>query len=169
MEGAGKSGEFFAGFITGMLRWLTTEIGTSPLVITTGTDSYLSGQEIAFEGRLFDNMFSPVSGAVISLNVDNDPALKVIFEETAPSVYTGMLRSIASGTHTYSAEAVVEGSRVAETGGEFTVEDFSLIHPEFISERKEEERHLYLSPVFPIIIISLLATEWIIRKRRGMI
>ncbi|MFC1693361.1 hypothetical protein ACFL1R_07645 [Candidatus Latescibacterota bacterium] len=204
MEGAGKSGIFFDNFVEGAFRWLTSDIESSPLIVTTDSRHYLSGQEIAFEGRLFDNVYMPVPGAEISLIVDDDPGLKIFLEEKTPAVYTGTVRSMEPGTHIFKAEAFLEGGQLAETSGDFTIEEFSLemldsapdpvllgaiasrtggisvttsgidsvlsaIKPHPTTERHERDHHLSLSPLMPALAVVLLAVEWIMRKRRGMI
>jgi len=203
MEGAAKGGTFFNSFVLGTLRWLTSDIETSPLAITTGSKSYLSGQRIDFEGRLFDKVYMPVSGADISLVIDNDPAHKVFLDETAPGVYTGQSTGMEAGSHQFTAVAYVGNTRFAESSGSFLVERFSLemlnlepdrnllaalasrtggicvtsagidsvlssLTPHVTTERREKEYHLYLSPVIPALVIGMLALEWGIRKRRGM-
>ncbi|MCE5251307.1 hypothetical protein LLG96_13915 [bacterium] len=126
MEGAGKSGGFYDGFVRGMLRWLTSSTDASPLTVTTDSHTYLSGQEIVFEGRLFDNVYSPVPGAEISIEIDGDPSAKVILDERTPAVYTGTLRGSAPGAHVFEATAFIGGERFAEARGGFTVQSFSL-------------------------------------------
>ncbi|MBN1291949.1 MAG: hypothetical protein JXB48_08930 [Candidatus Latescibacteria bacterium] len=125
MEGAGKRG-FYSVFISGLLRWLTSGSESSPLTVNAESLNYLSGQEIVFEGRLFDNIYSPVSGAEISLVIDENPAFKLILEEHDPAVYTGVLNSAAPGDHTFRATAYLNGNHFAESTGKFSVEEFSL-------------------------------------------
>jgi len=204
MEGAGKEDLFFSAFVMGTFRWLTSDTETSPLSVTTDQRSYLSGQEISFEGRLFDNIYTPVSGADISLIIDDDPSLKVILEETSPAVYHGKQRSIKPGEHVFSAVAYIGNNRFAESSDSFSVEQISLdmfdskpdpalmgtiakrtggigvtfsgidsiftsLQPRFNTERYTEKHHVYLSPFMPFVIVILLAVEWGIRKRRGML
>lgn len=126
MEGAGKGGEFFDTFVMGTLRWLTAGIETSPLTVTTDSQTYLSGEEVGFEGRLFDNVYMPVSGADVSLIIDDNPALKVFLEETGSAVYTGTIRSVEPGEHVFKSTAFVGDTRFAESSGTFLVENFSL-------------------------------------------
>lgn len=204
MEGAGKGGGFFDSFVRGTVRWLTSENEASPLVVSTDAGSYLSGQDVRFEARVFDTVFTPLSGAEVTLAVDNNPALKMVLEETGPGLYTGSLRSIPPGNHTFSAAASVEGRRYAGTSGTFAVERFSLeildpspdpvsmaavaaatggiavtaagidsvlsrIAPRTVTEREERVHRPALNPLMPSLIVFLLAVEWFIRKRRGMI
>lgn len=126
MEGAGRSGGFFKGFVLGTLRWLTSDTDSSPLIVTTDSKTYLSGEKITFEARLFDNVYSPVSGAEISLVADNDLSKKIILEERTPAVYNGILRGAAPGAHSYRAQAFTGGDLLAETTGSFPVDPFSL-------------------------------------------
>jgi len=203
LEGSGREGAFFDSFVLGTLRWLTSGAETSPLAVTTDRPTYLSGQEIAFEGRLFDNVYMPVANAEISLVIDDDPAMKVFLRETSPAVYAGTIRGIDPGGHRFTAVAFVGDTRFAETSGTFLVERFSLemldtspdpavmgeiaansggvaVTPAGIdsvlaalpstlkSERREEDIHPYLNPLFPVIAIALFLVEWTVRKRRGM-
>lgn len=126
MEGAGKGGAFYKNFVLGAINWLTSDVDTSPLTVTSDHRTYLSGQEITFEARLYDNVYSPVSGAEITLVIDSDPASKIILQETKPSVYTGTLRSLEGGEHSFKAIAFLDGRRFAESTGAFTVQNFSL-------------------------------------------
>lgn len=126
MEGAGKSGDFYDTFVKNSVRWLTSETESSPLTVSTDSKSYLSGQEIFFEGRVFDSVFMPVTGAEVNLTVDNDQSQKVILEEKQPGTYTGISRSTSPGNHSFTAVAYVNGKRYAEQKGSFGVENYSL-------------------------------------------
>jgi hypothetical protein len=204
MEGAEKGGGFFDSFVRGTVRWLTSEIEASPLAVTTDAGSYLSGQDVRFEARVFDTVYMPISGAEVILTVDNNPALKAVLDETQPGLYTGSLRSLPPGRHTFSASASVEGRRYADATGTFEVERFSLelldpspdpesmaaiaantggiavtaagidsalsrISLRTVTEREERDHRLAFNPILPSLVILLLAVEWFIRKRRGMI
>ena len=126
MEGAGKGGGFFQSFVLGALRWLTSGADTSPLTVTTDSRTYLSGQEIIFEARLYDNIYSPVSDAGITIVLDDDLSTKVILEESAPAVYTGKLSGASPGDHRFTSQAFVGGNLFAENAGQFFVDEFSL-------------------------------------------
>ncbi len=126
MEGAGKGGSFYSHFIKGAVNWLTSETETSPLTVTTDKAVYLGGQEIRFEARLYDNVYSPVSGAEITLTIDNNPSSKIILNETLPAVYTGTLKGPEAGMHRYIAVAYLDGEHFAKSSETFMVENFSL-------------------------------------------
>jgi len=204
MEGAGKSGEFYDALVKGTVGWLTSETESSPLSVSTDSKSYLSGQEITFEGRVFDSVYMPVPGAEVNLTVDNDSAQKVILEEKRAGIYIGVSRSTSPGEHSYNAVAYVNGKRYAEQKGSFGVENYSLemldsspdpqllgelarktgglsvttagtdsiltrVKIQTTSEREEKDYPITLNPLMPLLVILLLAVEWTIRKRRGMI
>jgi hypothetical protein len=126
MEGAGKNGTFFDSFIRGAAHWLTSETEISPLTVTTDAKTYLGGQEIFFEGRVFDTVYRPLSGAEVSLIIDGDTARRVILEETRTGIYTGSALSDLPGIHSWTATAFLDGKRHGETTGKYTVESFSL-------------------------------------------
>ncbi len=126
MEGAGMSGGFYREFVAGTVGWLTSEAGISPLTVTTDRKTYLSGEEIIFDARLYDAVYSPVGGAEITLEIDGDPSSKIILDENSSAVYTGTLRSIGSGDHEFRAVAFLDGRQYAEYNGSFSVQDFSL-------------------------------------------
>jgi hypothetical protein len=126
MEGAGKSGAFFDTFVRGAVRWLTSEAEISPLTVVTDTKTYLGGQEIFFEGRVFDAVYRPVSGAEVSLTLDGDSSRRVILDETRSGVYTGSALSAVPGDHSWAATAYLDGNRHGEASGKYTVESFSL-------------------------------------------
>lgn len=204
MEGAGKGGAFFDTFVRGAVRWLAAETELAPLNVATDAKSYLGGQEVQFEGRVFDSVYRPVSGAEVSLVLDGDTARKVILEETRPGVYTGSAQSAAPGEHSWAASAFVESRRHGDASGKYTVEPFTLelldttpdpgalgalaaksggiavtaagvdsvlgrLAPRTATERSERAHHLALHPFLPGMVIFLLAAEWLLRKRRGMI
>lgn len=204
MEGAGKGGALFDTFVRGAIRWLASETEMSPLTVVTDAESYMGGQEVRFEGRVFDTVFMPVPGAEVSLTLDNDTARKVILEEKQPGVYEGAAQTASPGGHSWSANAFVGGKQYATASGKFTVDTFSLemldsspdpetlgaiahrsgglavtsagvdsvlskLKPRMVTEREEAEHHPTLSPFLPALVILLLAVEWFIRKRRGMI
>ena len=126
MEGAEKGGSFFSHFVKGAVNWLTSETETSPLSVTMDKAVYLGGQEIKFEARLYDNVYSPVSGAEITLSIDNNPSSKILLKETLPAVYTGTLKGPEAGMHRYSAVAYLDGKHFSKSSDTFMVENFSL-------------------------------------------
>ena len=126
MAGADRSDTMFDAFVTGCIRWLTASPETDPLRVTTGSAVYPGGAEIDFEGRLYDHVFSPLPGAEIDVTVDDNPAWRLFLGETTPGLYTGMLRGIPSGEHSFRAAAYLDNRMIAEYEGSFTVADFSL-------------------------------------------
>ena len=126
LAGAQGDGSFYSSFVTGAVHWLAAEADTSPLAIETDRPTYMSGEEIGLTGRLYDSVFSPVSGADVSVTIDDSPELKVFLEEREPARYAGSLSGLSPGTHMFVATAFVGNARFAETEGTFTVEPFSL-------------------------------------------
>ncbi len=126
MEGAGKSGAFFDGFVQRTIRWLASETELSPLTVVTDSKTYVGGQEIRFEGRVFDTVYRPVSGAEVSLTIDGDTARRVILDEIRTGVYAGSSVSSVPGAHVWAATAFLNGKPHGETSGRYTVESFSL-------------------------------------------
>jgi len=126
MEGTGKGGDFFNNFVIGTINWLTSDTETSPLTVTPDYTTYLSGQEINLEARLYNNVYVPVAGAEITLVIDNDPASKIIFQETKPATYTGQLNGLKAGKHGFNTVAFLDGKRFAECADTLTVQNFSL-------------------------------------------
>ncbi len=126
MEGAGKSGAFFDTFVGGAARWLATEADGSPFTVSTDANTYLGGQEAFFEGRVFDAVYQPLSGAEVSVIIDGDVSRKAILAETRPGVYAGSVRSATPGEHAWAATAFVDGKHHGDASGAFTVENFSL-------------------------------------------
>ncbi|MFC1606479.1 hypothetical protein ACFL47_00790 [Candidatus Latescibacterota bacterium] len=126
MAGVEKNSSFFTSFVVGTLRWLTSGTDISPLMVSSDSRTYLSGQEIAFEARLYDSVFSPVQDAEISIEIDGNSAVKTILTGSVPGVYTGITRGTGPGEHRFRARAYVAGSLFAESEGEFTVDEFSL-------------------------------------------
>ena len=203
LEGAGRETGMYTNFILGTLRWLTSKTDESPLTIKTGRRTYLSGEDVVFDARLFDNVFSPVSGADIAVTIDNGPG-KIMLDEKERTVYTGAYRGAAPGKHAYRAIAYVDNRPAAVAVGEFMVQDVSLemldsspdfatmgylsahtgglsvtpagidsltgiLKPSYKHERLEENNYLALNPLMPLLAVVLLAVEWWLRKRRGMI
>ncbi|MFC1541334.1 hypothetical protein ACFL50_02655 [Candidatus Latescibacterota bacterium] len=170
MEGAGKGGGFFRSFVDGNVNWLTSEAESSPLNVKTDRTVYLGGQEINFEARLYDAVFSPVGGAEVTIEIDNNPASKIILSETQPSVYTGTLKSIDSGEHAFLSTAFLDGRLFAESTGSFTVQNFSLEHLDITVNRElmrsiaERNGGINVSPSGIDSVLSRLETQIITER-----
>ena len=170
MEGAGKGGSFYGSFVSGTIDWLTSEADISPLNVTTDRTTYLGGQEINFDARLYDAVYSPVGGAEITLEIDSDPESKIILRETRPSFYTGTLRSIGSGEHVFRATAFLDGRLFAERSGGFSVQDFSLELLDATADRElmraiaERTGGLNVSPAGIDSVLARIETEIITER-----
>ncbi len=134
MEGAGKGTMFFDTFLRGTIRWLASETDMSPLSVTTDAGTYLNGQEARFEARIFDSVYMPVSGGSVTVQVDNDPALNTVLDETTPGIYKGAIRGIPPGAHTWTVSSTVGGARYADASGTFTIEKTSIESLDFTSD-----------------------------------
>jgi hypothetical protein len=134
MQGAGRGTLFFDTFLRGTVRWLASETDMTPLTVTTDAGSYLNGQEVRFEARIFDSVYMTVSGGGVTARVDNDPALNTVLDETGPGIYKGAIRGVPPGAHTWTASSTVGGSRYADATGTFTVEKTSIESLDFTSD-----------------------------------
>jgi hypothetical protein len=203
MVGAGRSG-FFSAFMIGTVRWLTTDREGSPLTVTTDRETYLGGERIRVEARLYNAVRRPVTGAEIRVVVDGDPGLTVFLDEAEPAMYTGTLPGLSAGTHTFRAVAYRDGSEFAAAEDTLAVSPTSLeqfdrspdpvlmgavagraggmsvttsgidsvlavVSPGTITERRESEHRPARGAVLLLAIMVLFATEWFIRRRRGMV
>jgi hypothetical protein len=141
------------------------------LTISTDSKSYLSGQEIFFEGRVFDSVFMPVAGAEVSLTVDNDQSQKVILEEKKPGTYTGIARSTSPGSHSFTAAAYVNGKRYAEQKGSFGVENYSLEmldsspDPQLLGELARKTGGLAVTAAGADSVLSRIKTQTAIERQ----
>jgi hypothetical protein len=126
LESMGEGRGVFDTVMVRLLRWLTSAQQSSMLSVTTDARTYLSGETVFFDGRLYDDVYTPISGAKISVTLDNDPSRRILLEETSPAVYSGEFHSVGTGSHIYSAEAHLDGELIAETEGEFDVQEFSI-------------------------------------------
>ena len=125
MVGAGRSG-FYRAFVTGTVRWLTTDRACSPLTLTTDRETYLGGERIRVEARLYDAVRRPVTGAEIRVVMDGDPGLTVFLDETEPAVYAGGLPGLSAGIHAYRAVAYRDGSEFAAAADTLAVSPMTL-------------------------------------------
>lgn len=125
LEGAGMDEGFYKGFVTGLINWLINENEEAPLTVSTDYSSYLSGQEINLEARLFDSVYSPISGAEIMVKT-NASGIKTVLDESKPNIYTGKFGGLPPGEYSYIAAAFIKGKKYTETSGKILVENYSV-------------------------------------------
>jgi hypothetical protein len=125
LEGAGMDEGFYRGFVKGLANWLINENEETPLTVKTDYSSYLSGQEINLEARLFDSVYSPVSGAEIMVKT-NASGIRTVLDESKPDIYTGKIGGLPPGEYSYIAAAFLKGKKYTETTGKILVENYSV-------------------------------------------
>ena len=126
MRGVGETDQVVRFFWKRMVRWLLTEDDLAKLRVSTGKTSYRSGERIEVKAELFDDLLRPVEEADVVLEVAGRPDDGLILARKEKGLYSGALRGLQQGTHSYRVLAKWAGGGEAGAVGELTIGRYSV-------------------------------------------
>lgn len=201
---------FFAAFLTNIVQWLTAPEDRGPVIVKTVNDAFVAGEQISFEGQVYDPQQRPLDDADVRVTIrQGSGTTETVLAPAGNGRYEGSVPGLGEeGAFAYVATATRGGSLVGSdsgtvriggvqpefletrmnapllrqlaerTGGAFlSQQTFGRIvellarQPSFVltEEMDATEHNVRNRPLMVAAIILLLAMEWFLRKRSGMI
>jgi hypothetical protein len=98
MVGIQGGNHHYLNMIHQMVRWLVKEPGMRPVQLFSDKDTYQLGEAVALRIRVLDHDFSPATGAVLNLVVQ-DPQGQSVQVNTAPTDEPGEFQATLKAEH----------------------------------------------------------------------
>jgi hypothetical protein len=115
------SGFLFDAFIENSLKWLSSPDRKKKLIVTANKKEFVAGEEIHFTAELYDETFSPINDAELSLTVKGkDENISIPLFRSANGIYEGKISSLTEGDFSYSV-AAKRGGTIEKASGRFSV------------------------------------------------
>lgn len=125
-----KSKNFFLeNFINKSVSWLNTPSGTNRFMVETSKKIFSRGEQIEFEGKVFDELFNPMQNVKISVEISNQESDKksLTMEPTSEGSYTGTIDLLEKGDYNYTAEIRnSENKFLKRISGKFSVSELEI-------------------------------------------
>lgn len=122
-----NSQDVFNQLIGNIIQWLKVNSDLAKFKVSTSQKIYSAGEDIEFSAELFDDKLAPVTDAEIKVMLKsngNESELFLSLNETG--IYSGSTTPQLEGDITYTAQAILNSTVVAETSGKISIEKTNL-------------------------------------------
>jgi len=117
-----NGGKFlFDSFIENSIKWLSSPDRKKKLIVSSNKKVFVAGEEIYFNAELYDDTFSPVNDADVSLTVSGkEEKITIPLFYSSNGIYEGKIPSLPEGDFSFSATAQIDGA-FEKASGKFSV------------------------------------------------
>lgn len=122
LQTAERNPEFFDNLMNDIVKWLNVSSQQKQFRISTDRKNYSPGEGIELKAELYDNTFSPVDTAKISLQLFfNSKTIEQNFAPVGNGIYTSLFVPSESGDFSFEGTARLNGSILKSEKGRFNV------------------------------------------------
>lgn len=137
LQTAEKNPLFFQNFLNNIVKWLNVSNTQSQFSVRTSKKFYSIGEPVEFYAELYDQTFSPVDSAQISLTIyNNKNKYKLILEKVKTGLFHASFQLEANefstqnlslaGNYYYEALAEFDGTFLKSKEGRFSVGEINI-------------------------------------------
>ncbi len=127
LQTASKDLDLFDRFIVNSVKWLNTKEDQKQVNITTSKKVYPSGEEVEFNGQVYDETFNPVADAEVEVVVKKDrDEYKVLLNSIGGGLYEGTFQPESPGDYTFNGTAVNDNKKIGTDGGRFNIGEVDI-------------------------------------------
>ncbi len=131
MWGIGETNELLKGFVGNAIRWLSVRGENDRIILKTNKYNYRSGEKVFFSVQVYNQVYEPLSDAVVKLNISTPHSTDEIhIKEMGDGRYTAEKKFFVPGTYKISSEVFKNNTLLGRDEEEFSVDNFN---PEFIN------------------------------------
>ncbi len=128
--------EVYDQIMRGAVRWLVTKEDAKLVRITSNKEIYRGGEQIELQAQVYREDYVPLEGAHVQVQVGGPQWQQdVILQDAGSGLYRARLQVLSGGEYQFHGTAELEGKKLGEDSGKFSVEPFSL---EFLQTRVNE-------------------------------
>lgn len=128
--------EIYDHLMRGIVRWMVTKEDAKLVRITSNKEIYRGGEQIELQAQIYREDYVPLEGAQVRVQLAGPQwRQEVILQDAGSGHYRGRLQVLGGGEYLFKGEAELNGKKLGEDAGKFSVEPFSL---EFLHTRGNE-------------------------------
>lgn len=127
LQTAEKNPEFFDNFINDIVKWLSASSQQKQFRVTTDKKIYSPLEEVEFTAEMYDQTFSPVDTANITLKVfTGSKTFDLTFSPTGNGLYSSTFLPVESGDYSFEGTAGFNGIKLKSETGRFSVGEVQI-------------------------------------------
>ncbi len=140
LETAPKNLDLFDRFIISSVKWLNSNEAHKRVTIKTSKKLYSLGEQIEFNGQVYDQAFNPVSDADVKIQINyGKENYDVNLNSVGNGLYEGTFQTNKAGNYSFTGNAFLNNNKLGSDNGKFNVGevDVEMLDPrmnyEFLS------------------------------------
>lgn len=140
LETAPKNLDLFDRFIISSVKWLNSNEAHKRVTIKTSKKLYSLGEQIEFNGQVYDQAFNPVSDADVKIQINyGKENYDVNLNSVGNGLYEGTFQTNKAGNYSFTGNANLNNNKLGSDKGKFNVGevDVEMLDPrmnyEFLS------------------------------------
>jgi hypothetical protein len=128
--------ELYDQIVRGLVRWMVTSEDAKLVRISSNKEIYRGGEQVELLAQVYREDYVPLEGAQVQVQLTGPQWQQdVILEDAGSGLYRARLQVLGGGEYQFRGAAELEGKKLGEDSGKFSVEPFSL---EFLQTRVNE-------------------------------
>ena len=113
---------FFSNFINDIVKWLNLADSKKQFTIRPGKKIYSLGEKIEFTAELYDQTFTPISSADITLDIRRGQTnYNLKLDKVRDGIFTGNLELAETGDYSFDAIAKFDGVELKSDAGRLSI------------------------------------------------
>jgi len=132
LETAPKNLDLFDRFIISSVKWLNSNEAHKRVTIKTSKKLYSLGEQIEFNGQVYDQAFNPVSDADVKIKINyGKENYDVNLNSVGNGLYEGTFQTNQAGNYSFTGEALLNNNKLGTDKGKFNVGevDIEMLNP----------------------------------------
>jgi len=113
---------FFSSFINDIVKWLNLADSKKQFTIRPGKKIYSLGEKIDFTAELYDQTFTPISSADVTLDIRRGQTnYNLKLDKIRDGIFIGNLELTETGDYSFDATAKFDGVELKSDAGRFSI------------------------------------------------
>jgi hypothetical protein len=136
-QGNPQTENFLSLLLSNAVRWLTTlEEGKNVRIVPT-KEMYTTAEPVQFTAQVYNQQLRPVDNAEVTVDIQRGKeAISATLTSVGNGLYEGSVEGLGEGDFTYNGKATLDGTKVGEDNGRFTVGQLNL---EFLETKMNKQ------------------------------
>lgn len=136
-QGNQQTEKFLYLLLTNAVRWLTTlEEGKNVRIVPT-KETFTTAEPVQFTAQVYNEQLRPIDNAEVNIDIQRGKeTISTTLTSVGNGLYEGSLEGLGEGDFTFQGSATLDGTRLGEDKGRFTVGQLNL---EFLETKMNKQ------------------------------